>query len=176
MMVARCLAGDQTGYASLYEAFAPGIYRLCYSLVLNRQDAEDVTQDALLAALRSLDTYRGDGSFASWVQRIAARLYIRRCRYDARFAWMAEPPERAGAEDDSHAPEALLDLDEALLRLSPIERLCVSLCHGAGFTQAEIAEQLQVPLGTAKSHVTRGLHKLRRHLLQDARHNPEDET
>jgi RNA polymerase sigma-70 factor (ECF subfamily) len=64
---------------------------------------------------------------------------------------------------DPLAPDggARLDLDRALAKLSPPERLCVGLCHGAGLTQAEIAEALQVPLGTVKSHVTRGLAKLR---------------
>jgi RNA polymerase sigma-70 factor (ECF subfamily) len=54
-----------------------------------------------------------------------------------------------------------LDLDRALQRLSSPERLCVSLCHGAGLKHDEIALALRVPLGTVKSHVTRGLKKLR---------------
>ena len=54
-----------------------------------------------------------------------------------------------------------MDLDEALKGLTDIERLCVSLCHGAGLSHAEIAAALNTPLGTVKSHVKRGLDKLR---------------
>jgi RNA polymerase sigma-70 factor (ECF subfamily) len=98
--------------------------------------------------------------------KFAARLYLKRRRKDARMVLLAEPidPEARqfhGLEGLSH------DLDRALAALSPAERLCVSLCHGAGFTQAEISQALQVPLGTVKSHVTRGLAKLRRILRPD---------
>ncbi|MDB5453762.1 MAG: polymerase, sigma-24 subunit, subfamily, partial [Caulobacteraceae bacterium] len=97
----------------------------------------------------------------AWVMKIAARLYVKRRRKDARLVLMAEPEE-------TPAPSANLDfgldLDRALASLSAGERMCVSLCHGAGFTQAEISEALQVPLGTVKSHVTRGLQKLRTRL------------
>ncbi len=57
-----------------------------------------------------------------------------------------------------------LDLDAALKALPEVERLCVSLCHGAGLSQAEIAAALNLPLGTVKSHVKRGLERLRARL------------
>ena len=60
-----------------------------------------------------------------------------------------------------------LDLDRALQALSEPERLCVSLCHGAGMTHEEIAQALQVPLGTVKSHVNRGVKKLRALMRSD---------
>jgi RNA polymerase sigma-70 factor (ECF subfamily) len=56
---------------------------------------------------------------------------------------------------------ARMDLNAALETLSAAERTCVTLCHGAGLTGQEIADALDVPLGTVKSHVTRGLEKLR---------------
>jgi RNA polymerase sigma-70 factor (ECF subfamily) len=55
-----------------------------------------------------------------------------------------------------------LDLERALARLGPAERLCVVLAHGEGMTHAEIAEATQLPLGTVKSHVLRGTAKLKR--------------
>ena len=57
-----------------------------------------------------------------------------------------------------------IDLDEALKVLSPAERLSVSMCFGAGLSHAEAAEALNLPLGTVKSHVKRGLEKLRARL------------
>ena len=58
-----------------------------------------------------------------------------------------------------------LDLDEALRLLSPSERVCVSLCFGAGMSHAEAADALKAPLGTVKSHARRGLEKLRKRLV-----------
>ena len=57
-------------------------------------------------------------------------------------------------------------LDEALKALGPAERLCVSLCYGAGLSHGEAADALNLPLGTVKSHVKRGLDKLRARLAQ----------
>src|SRR6185295_3270702 len=98
---------------------------------------------------------------AGWAMRIAARLYLKRFRKDARTEVRDRPLDEDTPDPAVRDGGARLDLDRALGKLSRPERLCVSLCHGAGLTQAEIAEALQVPLGTVKSHVTRGLAKLR---------------
>jgi RNA polymerase sigma-70 factor (ECF subfamily) len=93
--------------------------------------------------------------------RIAARLYLKRRKRDARLTLMADPVD-AGDPAPPSDRAANLDLDRALAQLSAPERLCVTLCHGAGLTGEEIAAQLGLPLGTVKSHITRGLQKLRR--------------
>lgn len=125
--------------------------------------ADDLSQDAFLAAWQSIGTFRGDSSFGTWICRIAARLYMKRWRLDARHLLMAETPDE-GERSHESASNARLDLDEALTLLSPAERLCVSLCHGAGMSHSEAAEALRTPLGTVKSHVKRGLDKLKAHM------------
>jgi len=81
------------------------------------------------------------------------------------------------SREDVHTPDPslLLDLGAALEALSPAERLCVSLCHGAGFTHVEISDQLQIPLGTVKSHISRGTRKLRSRLADAAPDRPGGE-
>ena len=81
---------------------------------------------------------------------------------------MAEPEDHA-TPGEAEEPRSIrrLDLDRALQALSEPERLCVSLCHGAGMTHEEIAQALQVPLGTVKSHVNRGVKKLRALMRSD---------
>jgi RNA polymerase sigma factor (sigma-70 family) len=124
--------------------------------------ADDITQDAMVTALGAVSGYRGEAAFATWAMRIAGRLYLKRRRKEARYQLMAEPVDPEVAGPSGEASSALrLDLSRALARLSPPERLCVSLCHGAGLTHDEIAADLSLPLGTVKSHVTRGLKKLR---------------
>jgi len=130
---------------------------------VQKATAEDIAQDAMLAALKSMHTYRGEAPFTAWVMRIAARLYFKRYAKEARTELMAEPvdpetPAGAGERDS----QLRLDLDRALSHLSKGERTCVSLCHGAGMTHEEIAGVTGLPLGTVKSHVNRGLAKLRR--------------
>ena len=81
---------------------------------------------------------------------------------------MARTPREALHTSGDAVAGQRLDLDGALKLLSPAERLCVSLCCGAGFSHAEVAEALKSPLGTVKSHVRRGLDKMKAHLTSEA--------
>jgi RNA polymerase sigma-70 factor, ECF subfamily len=163
------LRGDREASGELVQRATPLVRALVRRMGAQPALANDVTQDALLDALRAIHTYRGEASFASWVSKIAAHRYAKRCRHDARYALMAEPLDVEAHDPAAPNPGEQHDLDGALATLSPIEQLCVSLCHGAGFSHGEIADSLQIPLGTAKSHVARALAKLRRHLLADTR-------
>ena len=98
------------------------------------------------------------------MKRIAARQYLRRLQREKRLTALASE----GTDDEADATggdaDHRIDLDEALKVLSPAERLCVSMCYGAGLSHGEAAEALNLPLGTVKSHVKRGLEKLRARL------------
>jgi len=163
MELARLADHEDRGAAGeLVRRSAPVITDLLRRMGAPDAVADDITQDALVTALRSVASYRGEAAFSTWAMKIAARLYIKRRRREARTELMAEP---VGADIGGVSEEVgsitRLDLDRALQRLSSPERLCVSLCHGAGLKHDEIALALRVPLGTVKSHVTRGLKKLR---------------
>lgn len=124
-----------------------------------------MAQDAFLAAFEGIAEYRGEGAFAGWVKRIAARQYLRRLQREKRLAALAVEAE-AQAQDEAVQAQAAgrIDLDEALKTLGAAERLCVTMCYGAGLSHGEAAEALNLPLGTVKSHVKRGLEKLRTRL------------
>ncbi|MBK8032661.1 MAG: RNA polymerase sigma factor [Anaerolineae bacterium] len=158
----RALRGDQSGYAALYELFAPGIYRLCYSLLFNREDAEDVTQESFVYAFRNLQRYDAKlSSFKTWLYTIA----ICRCRNMYRKSQVptcdlapflnnglpaprSETPEAALAQQS--AREAV---SRALASLTPRLREAVVLRYGHGLTYREIAEVMDCPQKTAESRV-----------------------
>jgi RNA polymerase sigma-70 factor (ECF subfamily) len=137
--------------------------------------ADDLAQDAFIVGFEQVADFRGEGAFAGWIKRIAARLYLRRMKRDARLLLTDHTPDEGdpGALDQPRAASRL-DLDAALKGLSPVERLCVSLCYGADLSHSEAAEALNLPLGTVKSHVKRGLDKLRAKLAPAA--GPEDKA
>jgi RNA polymerase sigma-70 factor (ECF subfamily) len=126
-------------------------------------EADDVAQDAFLAAFERITEFRGEGTFAGWVKRIAVRQYLRRLQREKRRGSHAADAAQDEVEATGDA-EGRIDLDEALKALSATERLCVSMCFGAGLSHGEAAEALNLPLGTVKSHVKRGLEKLRTRL------------
>jgi len=152
--------GDRRAFGELARRSAPVVAAMLRRMGAPAALADDLTQDALLAALNAIAGYRGDGPFMGWVMRIAARLYLKRRRREARIVLMADPPDGRTAEPATDS-DLRLDIDRAIARLSPPERLCVSLHHGAGLTYDEIGRALQVPPGTVKSHVSRGSAKLR---------------
>ncbi len=163
--------GEEGAFNLLMRRHASRVRALLRRMGAQPALADDLSQDAFLAAWQSIGTFRGESSFGTWICRIAARLYVKRWRYDARHVLMAETPEPEGAASHEGASNARLDLDEAMVLLSAAERLCVSLCHGAGMSHSEAAEVLKSPLGTVKSHVKRGLDKLKVHLdPQGGRH------
>ncbi|MFZ5668529.1 MAG: RNA polymerase sigma factor [Pseudomonadota bacterium] len=165
-LAALAAAGDRPAFGELVRRHGSAVRGLLRRMGAEAALADDLAQDAFLAAFERIAEFRGEGTFSAWVRRIAARLYIRRWRKEARFDLEAE------TADEGHGGEVLaaarIDLDEALRALAPAERMCVSLCYGAGLSHAEAAEALNAPLGTVKSHVKRGLDKLRLRLAPSA--------
>jgi RNA polymerase sigma-70 factor (ECF subfamily) len=162
-LVGLAMTGDRAAFGELVRRHGSAVRGLLRRMGADGALADDVAQDAFLAAFEQIADFRGEGAFQGWVKRIAARLYIRRRRRDLQrelidqVDYAPEPAPGAAAEDR-------IDLDEALKSLGAAERLCVSLCYGAGLSHAEAAAALNTPLGTVKSHVKRGLDKLRAHM------------
>ena len=128
----------------------------------NWSDADDLAQDTFVAAWAGLGAYKGASSVRSWLCAIAWRKAVSHQRSRGRSAsrdgaWLKQAETggvgRAGAED-------IIALSRALAALPMEQRAVVSLCLAAEFSHAEAAEALGLPLGTIKSHVTRGCAKL----------------
>lgn len=180
MTIARCLTGDQAGYDAVYDQFAAAVYRLCYSLLLNREDAEDVTQESFVYAFRNLHRFNPQkSSLKTWLFTIA----ISRCRNMYRRSRpplidLAQLLQLVGSKAD--APEAMFAhqtaqeaVERALRRLSPRLRESIVLRYGHGLTYREIADVMRCPQKTAESRVRlaqealRGLLQGRQDLLEE---------
>jgi RNA polymerase sigma-70 factor (ECF subfamily) len=117
-----------------------------------------------LRAFEKISSFRLEGSFVGWLNRIAARMYIHCWRVESRFNFDPASVEEFELPDLRAVNVAdVLYLDLALPLLWATERVCVTLCVGVGLTHPEAADELGIPLGTVKSHVHRGLVKLRTH-------------
>lgn len=161
-LAALAAAGGRREFGELVRRHSSAVRMLLRRMGAQSAEADDVAQDAFLQAFEKCSEFRGEGTFAAWVKRIAARLYLKRKAKDARYIAELEPEQTEITVSPDSA--GLVDLDEALKSLSEVERICVSLCHGAGLSHPEIASAMNLPLGTVKSHVKRGLDKLRARL------------
>ncbi len=163
-LIVYALQGDQVAYATLYDRYAPGLYRLAYSILLVEQDAEDVLQESMVYAFRNLDHYDPErGAFRTWLCTIT----ISRCRNARRRKWLPtvalthllnigiEPPAPDDEQPEVKAAwaEVRQALHQALHTLSPRLREAVALRYGQGLTYREMAEIMECPQKTAESRV-----------------------
>jgi RNA polymerase sigma-70 factor (ECF subfamily) len=159
--------GERRAFGELVRRHGSAVRGVLRRMGAQGAEADDVAQDAFLTAFERIAEFRGEGTFAAWVKKIAARIYLRRLQRDRRLSLMTAE----AIEDEPEVPrgdtDANIDLEEALKALSEAERLCVSMCFGAGLSHTEAAEALNLPLGTVKSHVKRGLEKLRTRLAPE---------
>jgi RNA polymerase sigma-70 factor (ECF subfamily) len=134
--------------------------------------ADDLAQETFLMAYRKMHTIKSSGSFVSWLHTIAYRQFLQFTRKHARQQVMAEPPEQG------HDPGRSIDAEILTQRLmgfvSPEERAYLTLAYAAGMSHPEIGKVTDLPLGTVKSHIQRGKHKLQRWLKDHDHSIPKD--
>lgn len=157
-------AGERRAFGELVRRHGSSVRHLLRRMGAQAALSDDVAQDAFLAAFERIAEFRGEGTFAGWVKKIAARLYLRRLQREKRLNALAAEDAPVDETDLAGDADHRIDLDEALRGLGTAERLCVSMCYGAGLSHGEAADALNLPLGTVKSHVKRGLEKLRARL------------
>src|SRR3974390_1802632 len=153
-LVGFAAGGDRAAFGELVRRHSSQVRGLLRRMGADAPTADDVAQDAFLTAFEQIAEFRGEGAFRGWGSRLAARAYVKRWRRQARAELLAESADaEAETPPPALAADAKIDLDEARKALSDPERICVSLCYGAGLSHAEAATALNAPLGTVKSHV-----------------------
>jgi RNA polymerase sigma-70 factor (ECF subfamily) len=161
-LVARCLRGDQAAMLTLVETYRGQVFGLCYRMLRHRQDAEDVTQECFVRALRSLHRWDHERDFLPWLLAIAGN---RRTLLASRQRQPVTSQLVEQASDDSQANLAAKNLAEevdlALESLRPEYRQAFLLFHQNELSYAEISDAMDCPLGTVKTWV----HRARRELI-----------
>lgn len=156
--------GDPAARAWIVERWTPPVWRFCRRMLMNDEDAGDATQETLVKVLRNLDRYDPERSFSTWVFGIARNTCIDEHRRRKRRAW-DEPGEIADTtssplHDAARSQRAEL-LEQALTELPPMYREILILYHFEHRKYTEIAEILELPLGTVMNRIFRARKKLR---------------
>jgi RNA polymerase sigma-70 factor (ECF subfamily) len=167
-------AGDQAALHALYERAHRIVFTLVMRLTANRETAEEVTLDVFHDVWRRASSYDpANGTVLGWIMNQARSRAIDRLRFESRKkrSHGGEQPLAEAAAD----PRDVLELREqsealrsALATLTPEERLALETTYFAGLTHAEAAARLGQPLGTIKTRIRSGLHKLRQALAAEA--------
>ena len=160
-------SGDRDAFGRLVERESAAVYRTCLRILGRPQDAEDVTQESFVAAFRAIRGYRGEGSPRAWLLRIAQRQAYRRLEQRRPTAEL-EAVGEARLADSSTDPtkvvtaiESRREIRDAVAALPEPYREVVSLRFFSDLSLFEVAEATGRPLGTVKTHLRRGLERLR---------------
>ena len=159
-LLAAHRAGDGRAFGELAERHHGGLWAVAVRILLHPEDAADAVQEALVAAYRGAHTYRGDATVRTWLTRILLNCCLdrlRRARGRVELRLDGAQPEHPGLRTGDLATELVtrLSVREALEVLPPAQRVAVVLVDVQGWSVAEVAELLEVPVGTVKSRCAR---------------------
>jgi RNA polymerase sigma-70 factor (ECF subfamily) len=163
-VVALAMGGDDAAFNELVRRRQSALRNLLRRLSRDPALADDLAQITFLKAWRALPQLRSVAAFGAWLRRLAINSWLEHVRAapQASLPLDAETESLAAATPavDRAASESV-DLDRALARLNPDERLCIVLAHAEGMSHGEISAATGLPLGTVKSHIKRGGERLR---------------
>ena len=174
-LVERARQGDREAFRGLVERYQRKVAALAIGMLRSREDALDIVQDTFTKAYQSLDRFKGDSSFYTWIYRIAVNLCIDHQRRESRYVKMGTDMDDAGDDLVPPSPEDLerdepferarsaqigVALQEAVEELTPEHRAVILLREVDGLSYEEISHVLDCPKGTVMSR----LHYARRHL------------
>ncbi len=178
-VVVLARGGREAAYRELVRRYERPVFALLYRMVRDRELAEDLAQETFVKALNAIESYRPEFKFSSWIFKIANNAaidHLRRRELDTLSldgSPHAETPEamqatalQIGARQESpldavEARELGGAIESAIGRLRPEYRSCILLRHVEGRAYEEIAEILDLPLGTVKTYIHRARNELR---------------
>ncbi|MEO0794424.1 MAG: sigma-70 family RNA polymerase sigma factor [Verrucomicrobiota bacterium] len=176
VLVQRVQAGEMAAFDQLVSKYRERLYSVVYNLTSNREDANDLTQEAFIRAFRSIRNFKGKSSFFTWLYRIAVNTTITHLKRNRKRRFFSfeqideEGPSstkletlasRAKTEKPTYMRELQEKLNDALQKLSVKHRTVVVLYEIEGLSHQEIAEITKTSEGTVRSRLHYAKHQLR---------------
>lgn len=173
-LVSRFQGGEEGAFVILMERHERRVYNLAYRMLGGPEDAHDATQDAFLSCFRHLPSFRGDAAFSTWLHRIAVNACYDLVRRRKPALSLEDDLVESPASGD-HADQAVAsaDVQRALLQIPADFRVVLILHELQDLHLDEIAEALEIPVGTVKSRLHRGRVALGRVLQGDEPREPQ---
>jgi len=179
-LLERIRNGDESGFELLVKEHTAKVIGLAWRLVGNREEAEDLAQEAFLRLHRSLPKFRGESRISTWLYRTTTRLaidHLRRERIKRKLFFFRQdndaPDPVELASDLRNDPgrtfqsqEAMQTLRKSMAKLSARQQVVFTLRHYEGLPLKEIAEHLGLEIGTVKAHLHRAVTQLRQDLIE----------
>lgn len=169
-LIQRCKNGDIGAFDELFKRYEKRVFSCAFHICGNYHDASDITQEAFIRVFNSVQTFRGDANFLTWIYRIVTNVYLderkkskahRQTSLDE-FIELDENSVTRQIVDDNPLPAEIFESKEraeivqtAINALPEYQRIIVTLYHIDSLSYDEIADVLQLPIGTVKSRLNR---------------------
>ena len=169
-VVDRCIKGDQKAFYEIYKLYSKAMFNICYRIVGNQEEAEDVLQEAFVNAFQKIHSYQGKASFGAWLKKIVvnkAISFLRKQQIE-----MVELEDRFEPKSDEQVDDIDLvmkveTIRNAIQMLPNGFRVVFSLYLLEGYDHKEISEILEISESTSKSQYNRAKKKLREILKEE---------
>lgn len=181
-LVVLCQKGDQQAFRVLICRYQNRVFNLCYRMLGNPDEAEEIAQEVFVKLYKSIGSFRGDSKFSTWLYRVTHNVCINQINYLKRRHYYENRSLDLEPQDDSPAPQYAADapdgeqdlmatelgaaIEEKLGMLAPEMREVIIMRDIEGMSYEEVAEALKVKIGTVKSRLHRGRSELQQ-LLKD---------
>ncbi len=180
-IIKNCQKGDSEAFAWLLKEYGPRLYSYFYRTTGSPSEAEDLLQDLFVKLLQKIHAYNHQGKFEHWLFTVAGNMARDRGRKLTRKPkevsmqagakksngpenWLASP--KKGPAEQAQQNEQVTMLQRALLQLSEVDRQVIMLRHYGNLSFSEIAQIMDMPVGTVLSKVHRGLKRLKKIMEQ----------
>jgi RNA polymerase sigma-70 factor, ECF subfamily len=157
-LILRARRGDAEAYGELVKCYQTSVFNVCYRILHERGEAEDLAQEAFIRAYDRLDTFDIEREFGPWIRRVAANVCLNHLESRRNTAELQDERDA----DESQRPEAVVEVHErneqirrALASLPAHYRVVIELRHYQEMSYDEIATELNIPLSDVKSHLFR---------------------
>lgn len=161
-LIENCKINDTQAQSELYKLFSSKLFSICLKYSKNYAEAEDNLQDAFLTIFKKIDQYKHKGSFEGWLKRITINTVLQRYRNDKVFDIISEDvieDVEIEIDDESISLDYLLHI---IQELPDRYRLVFNLYVLDGYSHNDIADMLEINIGTSKSNLARARHILMR--------------
>ena len=161
-LVALARDGSASAAAELVDRHWTKAWKVAYAVTGHRALADDAAQEGVLRAMRALETFDDRRPFWPWLKRIVVNRAIEELRHESRLASAERRYEELWARPENEPPgDSSGEVAAAVAGLTPVRRLVVVLHYWLDYSVEEIAAQLELPVGTVASRLSRALAQLR---------------
>lgn len=185
-LIRRIKSGDMGAWEELMRRHSSKAYYIAYGVLGQKDDADEVTQDAFVRIYRALDKFRGDSEFSTWMYRIVVNQARNRYRWnkrrgahlnvsinqqieldDSSSVSLDLPDHRKRPDEEAELKEWQQEIDREMRNLPAVNREALILRNVQNLSYEQIAELLDCKIGTVKSRIARAREELRKRLFKD---------